>query len=229
MLGDEGQGVLHRGLPAVHGLAGQAVDQIQGQVVEFSFSGQFCGMVGLMWGVDAMDGSQLLRLCGLHSKRQAVDTCIPQNAQGTQIHTVRVALHSDFCALFNLKKFVDGGQQLLQTFSSIEAGCSSAKIDTVYRDALSQGGCLLQVGQKGLLILIHLVFLPGQGVEIAVVALAAAERNVDVNTKLVPHGSAPRERSFKKFQCIISHLKAERKGRKALRPRRTGDGARYGL
>ena len=229
VLRDEGQGVLHRDLPAVHGLAGQAVDQIQGQVVEFGLPGQLGGLVGLLWGVDAVDGSQLLRLGGLHPQGQAVDAHLSQGAQGAQVYTVRVTLHGDLCVLLKLKKLVDGGQQLLQALGPVEAGGAAAEIDAVYRDALSQGGRLPQMGQQSLLIVIHPALTSGQGVEIAVVALAAAEWNVDINTKLVPHGSAPRERSFKKFQCIISHLKAERKGRKALRPRRTGDGARYGL
>ena len=99
---------------------------------------------------------------------------------------------------------------------------------TFYRDALGQGSRLPQMGQQGLLIVVHPALTPGQGVKITVVALAAAEWNVDVDTKLVPHGSAPRERSFKKFQCIISHLRAERKGGKKLRPQRTGGGAGVG-
>ena len=228
MLGAKGQGVFHRGLPAVHGLAGQAVDQVQGQVVEFSLPGQPGGLVGLLRGVDAVDGGQLLRLGGLHPKGQAVDARLPQGAQGAQVHAVRVALHGDLRVLLDLKQLVEGGQQLLQPLGSVKAGGAAAEVDAVHRDALGQGSRLPQMGQQGLLIVVHPALTPGQGVKITVVALAAAEWNVDVDTKLVPHGSAPRERSFKKFQCIISHLRAERKGGKKLRPQRTGGGAGVG-
>ena len=127
MLGDKGQGVFHRGLPAVHGLAGQAVDQVQGQVVEFSLPGQPGGLVGLLRGVDAVDGGQLLRLGGLHPKGQAVDARLPQGAQGAQIHAVRVALHGDLRVLLDLKQLVEGGQQLLQPLGSVKAGVPPPK------------------------------------------------------------------------------------------------------
>ena len=48
MLGDEGQGVLHRGLPALHGLPGQAVDQVQRQVGELGLPGRLHRLVGLL-------------------------------------------------------------------------------------------------------------------------------------------------------------------------------------
>ena len=39
MLGDEGQGMLHRGLPAVHGLTGQTIDEVEGNVFDFKTEG----------------------------------------------------------------------------------------------------------------------------------------------------------------------------------------------
>ena len=56
---------------------------------------------------------------------------------------------------------------------------------TFYRDALGQGRSLPDVGQQRLLIGVHPVLPPRQGVEVAVVALAPAEGDMDVNAQLV--------------------------------------------
>ena len=185
MLGDQGQGVLHRSLPAVHGLAGQAVDQIQRDVVQLGLPGGRHRLVHLSDGVGAVDGLQLLGAAGLHPQRQAVDPRLPQAAQGTQVHAVRVCLHRDLCVLLHLKKLAQGGEQLLDAPGPVPAGGAPAEIDGVYRDALGQGRSLPDVGQQRLLIGVHPVLPPRQGVEVAVVALAPAEGDMDVNAQLV--------------------------------------------
>ena len=58
---------------------------------------------------------------------------------------------------------------------------------TFYRDALGQGSRLPQMGQQGLLIVVHPALTPGQGVKITVVALAAAEGDVDIKAQFFRH------------------------------------------
>ena len=58
---------------------------------------------------------------------------------------------------------------------------------TFYRDALGQGRSLPDVGQQRLLIGVHPVLPPRQGVEVAVVALAAAEGDVDIKAQFFRH------------------------------------------
>ena len=191
MLRNERQGVLHGGLPAVHGLAGQTVDEVQGQVGKASLPGGGGRFVDLLGGVDAVDALQLAGVGRLHSHGQAVDPCLAQDFQRLHVHTVGITLHGDLGILLYLIKLADHTQQLFEPLGPVVARGAASDVDGIYRKVLGQGGGLLNVGEQRLLILVHPVVPTGQGVKVAVVALTAAEGNMDIDAQLVRHGYTP--------------------------------------
>ena len=188
--------MLHGGAPALGGLAGQTVDEVQGQVVKSRLPGPGHRLVGLLGGVGPVNGLQLLGLGRLHANGQAVHARPAQPLQVLQGDAVGVTFHGDLGGLFHLKQLFDGHQQLLHPLGAVVAGGSAPKVDGVHGDALSQRGSLLHVGEQGLLVLIHLLLFSRQGIEVAVIALTAAEGDMDIDAQLVRHGYTPRQNIF---------------------------------
>ena len=178
------QNMLHRPPPAVHGLAGQAVDQVQGEVFQLGLAGGGNSTVPLLHRVGAAGRFQLRRTGRLHPQGDPVEARPPQAPQRPGVGAVRVGFKGDFRVLLHTVVLPDRRQQLLQPLSAIVAGRAAPKIDRVYREAPGGQGRLLQMGQQGLLIAVHPPLLARKGVEIAVVALAAAKWYVDVYPQL---------------------------------------------
>ena len=192
MLGNEGQGVLHGGLPLLHGLAGQAVNQVQREIFKPGLLGGGHRLVRLPGAVGTVDRLQLRWAGRLHAQGQAVEARLPQALQGLQIHAVRVGLQGDLRPLLHGKQLLNGRQQLPQPLVPVKAGGAAAEVDGVHGNPLGQGRGLRQMGQQRLLVVIHPVLPAGQGVKVTVVALAAAEGYMNVNAQLVPLGGLGR-------------------------------------
>ena len=67
------------GLPPLHGLPRQTVDEVQGQVVDLRLAGGLHGGADLLHGVDPADLPQFLVAGGLHSQGDAVDARLSQS------------------------------------------------------------------------------------------------------------------------------------------------------
>ena len=207
--------MLHRGLPALHGLPGQAIDQVQRQVGELRLPGRLHRLVGLLGGVDAVDGAQLPLLGGLHPHGQAVHPRLAQNAQGLQVHAVRVALHGDLRVLLHLKQLGQVGEQLLDALGPVVAGGAAAEVDGVHRDSPGPGERSPADGPAG----------PSDtgpsgppappGSRSHSSRIYCGRREYGCKYPACPPW---RHTSTKKFHRIISHPERERKRRNAGRP-----------
>ena len=76
---------------------------------------------------------------------------------------------------------LDEHQQLPQALLSIVGGGPAAEIDGVRHPALQAGRKGPELGDEGLLIEVHFLFPPGQGVEVTVVTFTFAEGDVDID------------------------------------------------
>ena len=177
----QGQDFLHRGLPALHALARQAVDQVQGQVADLPPADGLHRRLRLGEGVDPADGPQLPVVGGLNPQGDPVD---PRPAQGADRpfvrQTVRVGLQGDLRVLRHLVAVKHGFQYFLQPLHPQVGGGAAAKVHRVHRVGPAPGGQLLQLPDQGGHVPVHGSLRPRQGVEVAVDAFAFAEGDVDV-------------------------------------------------
>ena len=97
---------------------------------------------------------------------------------------VGVGLEGDLRVGNHIEVAADGGQNDGHTLGTEEGGGAAAEVDGVYLIIGCQGTGLLDVIADGNQIAVdQLVILAGQGVEVAVLALAAAEGNVNIKTQ----------------------------------------------
>ena len=192
MLRLQRQELLHALLPGGHVLAGQAVNEIQRQVLYLGLPGGGHRLAGLLKGVGPVDGPQLLVAGGLGPQGEPVHPRPAEPPEHLYVHAVRVGLHGHLSLPAHVKPLLYRPHQFGDPFFPVKAGGAAAEIDGVHLIPLGKGCRLLDMGQQGLLIVVHPVLPPRQGVEVAVVALAAAEGDVDVNTQLFRHRGAPR-------------------------------------
>ena len=187
MLWLEGDGLLHRVLPAGHILTGQAVDQVQSEVFDLGLPDGGHRLPGLLPGVGPVEGLQLVVVGRLHPQRDPVHARPAQADHALFVHAVRVGFQGDLGVARHLKAFFYGGEELPQALFPVKTGGAAAEIDGVHQIALGLGSRLLQMGQQGLLIGVHAGFPLRQGVKVAVVAFALTEGNVDVKAQLPAH------------------------------------------
>ena len=191
VLGLKGDGLGHGGLPALQGLAGEAVNEVQGDVFELGLSGGAHRLDRLLRRVGAAHGLQFPVLGGLHPDRQPVKAPGAELGKHFQADAVRVGLQGDFRVPVQLIIFLHRRQQGQQAFFSEQAGGAAAEIHGIHR-AVGGAGRLLQVGQQGVLIGVHLLLPARQRVKITVRAFRAAEGNVQIKPQLVSHRRTPR-------------------------------------
>ena len=191
MIGFQREGVLHRPPPALPALSGQAADQVQGQVFKPRRPGHGDRPVPLEDGVGAADGGQLLRAGGLEAQGQPVKARPAQGVQSVQVHAVRVGLQGDLRPGLEGKGLPQGLERRTQPLRPVPAGGPAAEVDRVRRQGTGALRHAPEVGQKGALVLLHPALPAGQGIEVAVAALAAAEGDVEVDPQLIPHAPAP--------------------------------------
>ena len=167
--------------PPLLRLAGQAVDQIQRQILELGFSGGLHRLLHLLHGMDAADGLQFLVAGGLHPQRDAVEACPPQSPEGFPVPGgIGVGLKGDLRVPFHLIALFNGFQDPAQPFFSQIAGGAAAEINRVHGVGCGKGRGFGQVGAEGVGIGVHAVLRAGQRVKIAVNAFGFAERDMDI-------------------------------------------------
>ena len=94
----QGNGSVQGVLPGLHGLMGQAKDEIQVDVVKPSPAGGIEGPVHIGHIVDASQEGQFLGLEALHAHAQAVHPQAAQIRKTGLIHRARVGLAGDLAA-----------------------------------------------------------------------------------------------------------------------------------
>ena len=100
---------------------------------------------------------------------------------------------------------LEKAQNLPQAFFPVVRGGAAAEVDGVHRPALQQREKGLDVGQQSPLVAVHQLLLAGQGVEVAVVALAFAEGDVDIDTENTSQAN-PSDPAQKARQVILNSL-----------------------
>ena len=181
------QHLLHGVPPPRHILVGQAVDQIQADVFDLGLSG--CGHrpLGLLEGMGAVQAVQLTVVGGLDAQGDTVYPRPPEGLKHLLIHTVRVALHGNLRVLGQIEALGHGFEHLPQPLLPVKAGGAAAEVYSVHLPAPGEGRGLLHMGEQRLLVVVHPALLPRQGVEVAVVALAAAEGDMDIKAQFFRH------------------------------------------
>ena len=175
--------------------ARQSVDEIHADIAETRCAREFHGLSRLRARVDAADAFQECIVKSLHAKGQAVDAARAQESELRFIDGPRIALHREFRPLrlvnaFPGKCFRNGLQDLLKQSHIEHARRAAAHVDGLrpapllpIKDAL-----LRELAAQGVRVICLIALPPGKGREVAVKALLAAERDVDVEApSLFPH------------------------------------------
>ena len=196
VLGRQGDGGLQVPLPTLQGLVGQAVDEVQGEVIELGLPGGVHRLADLVHGMDPADLPELGVVRRLHTERDPVEPRLAESPQGPPVPGgVGVGLQGDLGVLRHMVALVDAFQNLPQPLLPQEGGRAAAEVDRVHAVLRRLRGGLRQVGEEGLAVGVHPLLAAGEGVEIAVAALLAAEGDMDVKPqglgfvhKSLPHG-----------------------------------------
>ena len=181
-LHDPGQGVR----PVALGLAGQAIDQVQADVVKARLARRGKGQLRLLEAVPAADELQQVVVGGLHPHGQPGDALRAQQLQVLVGHAVGVALHSDLGVQPDIAVALEHIEDLHQVLGAVIAGGAAAEVDRVHLVVADPPGRLRQMGDQRPVIVGHLLLASGQGIEVTVAALAGAEgdMNIDAQTWL---------------------------------------------
>ena len=195
MLGAQVHGGPEVVLPALQGLVRQTVNEVQRHVGDLGLPGGGHGVADLLEGVDAAQAAQLLVVGGLHPQGDAVEAPAAQGAERLPVPGgVRVGLEGDLGVFVQVVVLFHGLEQAAQPLGAQVGGGAAAEIHRVHPVALRPGGSLGQVGAQGLHIFVHPCLGPGQGVKVAVDALAFAKGHVDIQAQgqlLGFHGHRP--------------------------------------
>ena len=118
----------------------------------------------------------------LHAQGHAVEALGPELFQQGGGHGVGVGLKGDLGVLVDPEPVLQLGEDPAQTVGAEEGRGAAAEIDGVHDIVRRQGPGLLEVDRQGLHEIVHQPFVPApaDGVEVAVLALAPAEGDVDV-------------------------------------------------
>ena len=175
-----GQGVP----PGVQALLGQTEHQIHGDVIEARLSELLEGGDRLPVVVGTAQGGEDLVVVALDTQGSPVEALGLQPPQELVGDGVGIGLKGDLRIGGHVEIFAQMGQNGGQTLSAEIAGGATAEIDGVDDVVGRQGAGLPDVAAEGIGIVgIELLVLAGDGVKIAVLALALAEGNVNVNTQ----------------------------------------------
>ena len=173
-------------LPLLRTLAGETVNEIQGEVFKPGFPGGFHGCGDLRHGMYPADVLEFCVAGGLHAQGQPVESGLAQRLECFPVAGgFRVGFQGDLRVLGHVIPLADGFEQGGQALDTQKAGGAAAEIDGV--DLMrGGGGCgFRQVGTQGVHIIIHPGILAGQGVKVAIGTLLPAEGNM----KIQPQGA----------------------------------------
>ena len=172
-------------LPGRETLAGQAVHQIQGQVVEAHLPGQLHRLDRLPVAVGAAQLLEKAVVIALDPQGNPVEALRPQTLQKLFRDRIRIGLKGDFPVARHRKPASNGVQNLNQAIGAQKGGRTATEIHRVHLVTWGQSPGLLDVQAHRLQVVLNKSLLPGaaQGVEVAVLTLAAAEGYVDINAQ----------------------------------------------
>ena len=165
----------------VQGLIGQAVHQVQVEVVETCLAGHVGGAYRFIAVVDPAQRLELFFLKALDADRQAVDA---QSAVGDELLLLEgsgVGFEGDFDVAGKRNALLHTFEQAAQGLGAEQARCTATEEDRAQFAAVNGVQVLIEVGQQGVHILLFRQHGAGSvGVEVAIRAFAYAPRNVDV-------------------------------------------------
>ena len=131
--------------------------------------------------LDAPDGAEQLVVRRLDAQRDAVEAGTAQGAEGLDIAGgVGIRLQRDLRRRRHVEAFAEGAEELGETAAAQIAGGAAAEVDGIDAVGGGAGSDLLHVAEEGSGVIVHLRLAVGQGVEVAVGALLAAEGDMDV-------------------------------------------------
>ena len=179
------QNMLQGLLPGRETLAGQAVHQIQGQVVEAHLPGQLHRLDRLPVAVGAAQLLEKAVVIALDPQGNPVEALRPQTLQKLFRDRIRIGLKGDFPVARHRKPASNGVQNLNQAIGAQKGGRTATEVHRVHLVTWGQSPGLLDVQAHRLQVVLNKSLLPGaaQGVEVAVLTLAAAEGYVDINAQ----------------------------------------------
>ena len=172
--------------PVALGLTGQAVNQIQADVVKASLARRGKGQLRLLEAVPPADELEQIVVGGLHAHGKPGDTLGAQQLQILVGHAVGVALHGDLSVQPDVAVALEHIEDLHQVLGPVIAGGAAAEVDRVHLVVADPPGRLRQMGDQCPVIVGHLLLASGQGIEVTIAALAGAEgyMNIDAQTWL---------------------------------------------
>ena len=137
---------------------------------------------GLGIGMGAAQLFENFVIVALDTQAHTVEALGFQPVQQPVRHGVRVGLKGDLRIGGYVKIPANGRQNDGQRVRAKIAWGAAAEIDGVHPVAGAKGPRLFQMGADGIQVAVHqLVILAGHGIEVAILALAAAEGNVNVD------------------------------------------------
>ena len=165
-------------------LAGQAVDEIQGEAFDPGPPGRGCGLLRLGEGVGPAQRAQHTVVRRLHPQGQPVHPGPAQGAEGPPVPgAVRVGLQGDLRVPGQAVVLFYGFEDLPQPLLPQIGRGAAAQVHAVHGVGGGPLGDLRQLAAEGGDVAVHPVLGPGQGVEVAVDALALAEGDVDIQAQ----------------------------------------------
>ena len=165
-------------------LSREAVDQIGGEVLDSRPADGLHRALHVGEGVDAAHGLQQGIVRGLHAQGQAVEPAPAEAAEGPPVlGALRVGLYGDLRVPGHAEPLGDPLQNVCQIPLRQQRGGAAAEVHRIHLIVPGVLGNLGDVGAEGLHIPLDLILRLGQGVEVAVEALAAAEGDVDVDAQ----------------------------------------------
>ncbi|MNZ83191.1 hypothetical protein D3C78_1019130 [compost metagenome] len=168
------QGVVQR-------LVGQAVHQVEVEVVEPGIARHVGGANRFVTVVNAPQGLKLGLLEALDADRQAIDAQLPVGLELLLLERPGIGLEGDFDIAGKRDALLHTLQQPAQSAGAEQAGGAAAKEDRADRPAIDSAQFLVEVGQQGIDVrLFRQLRRSRVGVEVAVRAFAHAPGNMDV-------------------------------------------------
>ncbi|MCY1411947.1 hypothetical protein D9M71_273430 [compost metagenome] len=168
------QGVVQR-------LVGQAVHQVEVEVVEPGIARHVGGANGLVTVVDAAQGFELGLLEALDADRQAIDAQLPVGFELLLLERSGVGFQGDLDVPGKRDALLHTHQQAAKGAGAEQARGAAAEEDRADRAAINGAQFLVQVGQQGIDVrFFRQLGGGGVGVEVAVRAFAHAPGDMDV-------------------------------------------------
>ena len=185
VVGLEVDDVAQRLHPLLAALAGQTEHQIDRHVRKPGAPRQRHRLLRLLVGVRTTQRLELLVEVGLHADGDAVKARAAQTRKLRERDGVGIRLQRDLRVAADLEPAVQLREDAHQTARAEERRRAAAEVDGVHDIPRRAGRRLADVGEDGVEIALHerLIARAADGVEIAVFALAAAERDVYINAE----------------------------------------------